>query len=187
MIIKKLLFLAFAGFLTFQSVQLMSQLIGAEPSALSNGEQVFAGVILGVFITGIFAFPGFVFPTHRFLPKSYYSIKNPQVLKNAYRWLGVKVFTGMLLIFFWGWKKNRKKYFDGTRSGIPNLIYQSKQSEFGHMGAFVVLLILSVVLLFEGYGLVFGVVSGINIIGNAYPVILQRHHRMRIEKILQAS
>lgn len=62
-------------------------------------------------------------------------------------------------------------------------MFQTKQSEFGHLGAFVVIVILSVILLVHGYIFLVVMVTLINILGNVYPVILQRFHRMRIEKI----
>ena len=89
----------------------------------------------------------------------------------------------MLLFAFWGQKTNRRKYFNGTKTGLKNFIFQTKQSEFGHLGAFVVIVILSVILLVHGYVFLVIIVTLINIIGNVYPVILQRSHRMRIEKI----
>ncbi|WP_394330522.1 hypothetical protein [Psychroflexus sediminis] len=42
------------------------------------------------------------------------------------------------MFVFWGKKKNKQKYFDGTKSGLENLDYQTKQSEFGHLAALVV-------------------------------------------------
>jgi hypothetical protein len=54
-------------------------------------------------------------------------------------------------------EENRTKYFDGRKSGLANLAYQSRQSEFGHLGAFLVM--------------------------TGAALILQRHHRMRIDKL----
>ncbi len=101
-----------------------------------------------------------------------------------YKILGIKYFKWLLLLFFWGKKNNREKYFDGSRRGINNLLFQSKQSEFGHLGAFFVISIIVGFLLSEKYYLLVSFAMIINIIGNFYPVILQRHHRMRVAKLM---
>jgi hypothetical protein len=139
--------------------------------------------LITLFVTGIFAFTGFAYPTHKLLPESYYYINNPERLKSIYKHLGVKHFRNFLLLAFWGREKNRKKYFDGTKQGFENFIFQTKQSEFGHLAAFIVILILTFVLLVNGYYFIPFVATIINIIGNIYPIILQRAHRVRIEKI----
>lgn len=138
---------------------------------------------INLFTTGVFALVGFGFPTHRLLPKKYYSIKNPKLVAQLYNVMGVAVFRKLLMFFFWGKEKNRRKYFNGTRTGIRNFVYQTKQSEFGHLAALVVIAVLSIVLVFHGYYLMALMAIVINLIGNLYPVILQRHHRMRLGKL----
>ena len=181
--IKKILFPLFSLFLIYRSIELVRKLIASKPNDYSNPDVLTISSLLTLFITGIFAFPGFAYATSRILPDSYYKIKKPKVLNWIYKILGVKYFTALLLIAFWGRKKNRKKYFDGTRKGLQNFIYQTKQSEFGHMSAFLVILVISIFLLGHGYFYLSIIVSLINIIGNLYPIILQRFHRMRIEKL----
>jgi len=146
-------------------------------------ETLFVAFLLALYITGIFAFIGFAYPTNRILPAAYYKIKNPKRLKQVYQLLGVKYFRAFLLAFFWGHKKNARKYFNGTRSGLKNFIYQANQSEFGHFAAFITITLLSIVLLIQSYLLLFIFLSALNIIANLYPVILQRYHRIRIEKL----
>lgn len=99
--------------------------------------------------------------------------------------MGVKYFQFLLMAAFWGHKKNRKKYFDGTKSGLKNFIYQTKQSEFGHFGAFVGIVVISIILLFHGYYSLVMAMAIINIIGNFYPILLQRLHRERISKVMK--
>jgi hypothetical protein len=89
----------------------------------------------------------------------------------------------MLLLTFWGTKKNRKTFFNGTKTGIENFIHMTKQSEFGHLGAFIVLFILSIILLIQKHHLLVSVLTIINVIGNFYPIVLQRFHRMRIARV----
>jgi len=102
---------------------------------------------------------------------------------KLYKALGVKYFKEFLMLVFWGSKKNRTKYFNGTRDGMQNFIYQTKQSEFGHLCSLIAIDIVSLILLLHGYYLLTVLVIIINIIANLYPIILQRHHRYRILKI----
>ena len=104
-------------------------------------------------------------------------------------WLSrqIYLFRKVIMIFFWGIKKNRMKYFNGTKGGLQNLIYESKQSEFGHLGSLLVILPVSILFLIKGY-LFYAIITSIfNVIGNLYPIILQRYHRIRVEKILNKS
>ena len=180
---KKILFLCFSAFLIYQSYDLMNDLFSSKPEDLNTKETLFVSFLINLFITGVFAFPGFVFPTNRILPSNYYKLKSTSSLMKVYRILGIPIYRNILLILFWGKEKNRKKYFNGTKSGLENFIYQSKQSEFGHFSAFVCILLISLVLLAKGYFLLVLITTFINIIGNLYPLILQRYHRLRIEKL----
>jgi hypothetical protein len=151
-----------------------------EPSSLTNFGSAFLAVLLSMFVTGAFAFIGFAYQTNAVLPSSYYTVNNPKLITSLYNLLGVKYLRIMLLLTFWGTKKNRKKFFNGTKAGIENFIHMTKQSEFGLLGAFVVLLILSIILLIQKHYLLVSVLTVINVIGNLYPIILQRFQRMRI-------
>ena len=182
--IKKIGFSLFSVFLCYHSFNLIVRLMHSQPNDFSDIDFVIMSFILCLFITGIFAFPGFVFPTNRIIGKSYYKLKNPNRLKKIYKHLGLRYFRKFLLIFFWGFKKNRKKYFSGNRAGIYNFIYQTKQSEFGHLGALVVIFIVSIALAIKGYLLMVLLMMIINVIGNFYPIILQRYHRVRLSKIM---
>ncbi len=155
----------------------------SEANEYSTKEVLIISFLLTLFITGVFAFIGFAYPSSRILPDKYYEIRNPQVLNSISTLLGVKYFRFLLLFAFWGRGKNRKKYFNGTKKGLTNFTLQTKQSEFGHVGAFVVTLILSIILLVNGYVFLVLIVTLINVIGNLYPVILQRSHRSRIARI----
>jgi Glycosyl-4,4'-diaponeurosporenoate acyltransferase len=181
---KKILFVAFSVGLVNRSYALMSLLLSASPGSHDLVSLIANAFAVNLFLTGIFAFPGFVFPTHKAIGSAYYKIQNPDSVMRIYRALGVRFFRAALMIAFWGRKTNRLKYFDGTRGGIENLIYQSKQSEFGHLGAFVSVLIASSVLFFIGHLLLAAVATIFNVLGNLYPLILQRHHRARINRLL---
>lgn len=179
---KKILFSFFALFLAYRSYELLEQLprIGKE---IGPGMSLFIAFLINLFITGIFAFPGFVFPTHRLLPAAYYRIRSPKLLQRAYVLFGLKYFRIFLMLFFWGRPKHRATFFNGKRSGIQGMMYQCKQSEFGHFGAGITILICSFWLLEPQFSTLLVATQIINLIGNFYPVVLQRHHRMRIDRI----
>jgi len=154
------------------------------PEQLNDVEVWLYAYLLSLFITGVFAFPGFVFPTGNILPDGYYRIHNPKRLMRIYDLLGVQCFRLFLLATLWRSKANQKKYFNGTKQGLKNFMYQTRQSEFGHFGAGIVTLGVAIYLLVLGHVYISIVMTLINIIGNGYPVILQRTHRIRIEGIL---
>lgn len=180
--LKKILFPFFSIFLTFQSYELLRNLMASNPEDILLVESLKISFLFTLFVTGVFAFTGFAYSTYKVLPNSYYKIRNENALNTAHKILGVDYFKRILLFVFWGRKKNRKKYFDGTKKGLRNFDFQTRQSEFGHLGAFVIIFVSSFVLLINGYILIFSIIFFINIIGNLYPIILQRTHRLKIER-----
>ena len=182
---KKFLFSAFALFLTIQAYQLVVLLITTPVADAVLLRLFLLAFLINIYITGIFAFLGFVFPTHKLIGKNYYKLRNPKLLTKVYDAIGVDLFRKLLLFFFWGRGKNRAKYFNGTRGGLQNFIYQCKQSEFGHLGAFVLILAVSLLLMWNKLVMLAILTTVMNVIGNLYPIILQRHHRIKIEQILK--
>lgn len=136
-----------------------------------------------MFITGIFAFAVFAFPVHQLLPNSYYHISNPLRLLKVYKLLKVGLFKKALLHTLWRSTKQRTKHFSGKRSGIQQLRIQSRQAEFGHLIPFLLLAILTVYVVYINHALLATFIMMFNILGNLYPVLLQRHHRMRIQRL----
>jgi hypothetical protein len=181
--IKKLLLTLASIFLTYRSLELIRVLEVSDPSQFNWIGVVVYSFVLNLFITGIFASLGFAFLTSRLLPDSYYRVKNAKRLTLAYKLMGVEHFKSLLLLFFWGKEKNRKKYFDGTKSGIENFDTQTRQSEFGHLAAFIGIIGLSVIVLAHGHVAIFLTTTLINIVGNLYPVLLQRNHRIQIQRM----
>ncbi len=171
----------------FLSYQLIKGILSFSPTNYSIALVFINSLVIDASITGIFALPGFVFATHRLIDRRYYIIRNSKLLVKVYNLLGISFFRRALLLFFWGIKKNRIKYFNGTKGGLKNFIYQSKQSEFGHLAAFIIIVLISIIFIIKGY-LYFAIATSIiNIIGNLYPLILQRYHRSRIERILNVT
>ena len=179
--IKKILLSIATIFLIWQSYSLLSIINKLEINSV--GLLIFIAWIINLFITGIFAFSGFAFPTQKILPEGYYKISHPKKLKKICKVLRIDLFRQMLLATLWKSKKQRKKYFNGKKNGIPNLIEQSKKSEFGHFIPFIIIFFLSAYLVVIGLTKLGVCTFLINFIGNFYPIILQRHHRMRIEII----
>lgn len=181
--IKKILLIVSAIFLAYRSIELITMLEATKPHNFSWYGALLYSFVLNLFVTGIFALVGFAVTTSALLPNSYYAIRQPHYLTKLYRILGVEYFKLLLLKFFWGKEKNRKKYFDGTKAGLENFEFQTKQSEFGHLGAFIAVEIISFFILFKGFVSVFVFTTCINIIGNFYPIVLQRNHRVQLERL----
>ena len=163
-LIKKILFPLFSIFLIYRTIDLVNNLLAMDISEFSFMESIFVAFLLNIFITGIFAFPGFAFSTNRILPSNYYAINNKQVLLNFYNIFGIDIFRKALLFFFWGLKKNRKIYFNGTKGGLENFIHKSKQSEFGNLSSFTLILLISIALLIKGYILLVAITIIINVL-----------------------
>jgi glycosyl-4,4'-diaponeurosporenoate acyltransferase len=181
--LKKILFTAFSLFLVYISYDLLLQIWRHAPSNDSHSKLLLVAFLINLFETGIFAFPGFVYPTSRLLGSSYYEVRHPRRLKCVCRFLGVGYFKKALMFFYWGRPKQRQEYFDGTRSGIENLIYQANQSEFGHLAALILISLSGLALLTKGHLLLFAYITAINLVGNGYPILIQRHHRLRVARL----
>jgi len=179
--IKKIMLSIATIFLIWQSIDLISNI-----EYLNNnswGLIFLSAFFINLFITGIFAFSGFAFPTQKLLPNSYYQIHHPKTLKKIYEILRVHIFRRILLATIWKSQKQRKKYFSGKENGIPNLKEQSRKSEFGHLIPFIIITFVAFYLFVIGLAKIGLISLIINLIGNFYPIILQRHHRMRIQSI----
>ena len=181
---KKILLPIASTFLAYETYQLLVALERNIGEDIHWAFDFFIAYIISLFTTGIFAFVGFAYPTSKLIGQNYYRLKNPKHLLFWFNILGIDYFRKALLLFFWGTKKNRKKYFNGTRNGIKNFIYQTHQSEFGHLGALIVIITLNFYTLYLGYYLISIFLCFFNFIGNLYPILLQRHHRIRLKKFI---
>lgn len=178
---KKIILSLASVFLFWQSVSLLSKIHEFEVESLVASFII--AWIINLFITGIFAFVGFAFPTQRILPDSYYQIYKPSKLTTTFEVLKVDLFRKFLLATFWRNKAQRKKYFNGKKDGISILVEQSMKSEFGHLLPFIIINLVSAYLIAINFFELALFTLLLNIIGNLYPIILQRHHRMRIQLI----
>ena len=182
---KKILLPLASAFLAYQLYQVILALWIQQGVNFHLGLDFSIAFLIALFATGIFAFTGFAYPTSRLIGSSCYVLKNTKRLKFWYKIMGMSYFRKLLMLFFWGTKKNRKKYFNGTRTGIDNFIYQTHQSEFGHLGALVLIVLINLYTWHLAYYSISIFLIIINTISNLYPIILQRHHRIRLEKFTQ--
>lgn len=147
---------------------------------------LFISWVINMMVTGVFAFAGMVHPTQRLLPDAYYAIHRPDRLEKVYKILKINWFRKFLLATFWKKKEQRKAYFDGSKRGVAGFVESTMKAEFGHLAPFVLLNVVSVYFAATGMVLLGLFTAAFNVLGNLYPVLLQRHHRMRIGRIDRA-
>jgi hypothetical protein len=178
---KQVAFTCFSLFLMWQSYGIVEGLFAIQPRHWAV--TLFVAWAVNMMVTGVFAFAGFAFPTERLLPDRYYRIARPQRLQRIYRMLRVEWFWHALLTTLWRNADRRGHYFDGSPNGIAHLDMQSRKSEFGHLVPLLILTAISIGFLLDGSVRLGLMTQGFNLVGNLYPVLLQRHHRMRIQRI----
>jgi hypothetical protein len=180
--VKKVLFTLFSLFLTYFSYTIV--VAAAKVSAnYSFIEALLIAAILNLCLTGILAFLGFVYPTSRLFPSAYYENINRHRIEKLYKLLGVKHFRVFLLATFWKSKKKRSTYFNGKKSGLSEMTYQSKQAEFGHLVSFIIIGLISMLFIWHLQWNAFFICTFINLIFNFYPVIMQRFLRLRLYRL----
>ena len=181
---KRLFMIALSGFMVKLDIDLFRLALHASADEIGIGASVFLGFFLSLTLTGIFAFVGFVFPTSRLLPKSYYEVESPLNWKRLAELMQLELFRKLLLIFFWG-GKNRKRFFNGKRDGLDGMLYETEQTEFGHFGGFILTIPFTVILVFRGFYLWALFLQFFNLFGNFYPILLQRTHRIQLQRIMR--
>ncbi len=180
--IKKVLLVLGAIFLISQSFKITQLII--ELSTPSISLSIILAWLLTLFITGIFALSGFALPTQVLLPQKYYFISAPKNLMIIYKLLKVEIFRKLLLSTLWRSQKIRKGHFSGGKLGLKQFMLQSKKSEFGHIIPFIFISFTCIYLMNNGKVLISIASLIINVLGNLYPVILQRYHRMRVQRLV---
>ena len=118
------------------------------------------------------------------LTSAYYRSKKWENEGKIYKWFGVDGFRKILV---WvGWEKLNKPPNPVKKNldGLKHLEYGTRQSEFGHLIIFFIVLAIA---------LFVGVQHGfrqslwlhlLNIALNVYPIILQRYNRPRLQKLI---
>ena len=118
------------------------------------------------------------------LKSNYYSSKKWEDYGKIYKWFGIDEFRKVLV---WvGWEKLHKASNPVKKNleALKHLEYNTRQSEFGHLIIFFIVLLPT---LFVGF--YYGFIQSLwliilNIILNAYPIGLQRYNRPRLQKLL---
>jgi hypothetical protein len=138
---------------------------------------VFAWILNFALMLGVFYF------THHHqlqLTSTYYSVKKWEDQGKIYKWFGVNVFRKILV---WvGWEKIIKAVSPVNKSpeALKQLEYGTRQSEFGHLLIFFIVLLVNVFVAIY-YGATKSLsLFALNIILNFYPIILQRYNRPRL-------
>lgn len=125
--------------------------------------------------------------THTFKPKlisTYFNSKKWEAEGNIYKWFGVHGFRKVLV---WvGWEKLNKAYNPVNKNfdTLKQLEYRTRKSEFEHSIIFFIILVLT---LFVGF--YYGFKQSLwllvlNVLLNAYPVVVQRYNRPRLRNII---
>ena len=139
-------------------------------------------IFINLFVTGIFLIV-YAFPVHRLLPEKYYIISNPRFLKTFGHIIHIKLFKKLLLHTIWTRKQNKKYYFNGLRAGFEDFEMTTIKGEFGHFMGFCVVMILTILIGLKTNLTITLTILFINIFFNFYPILLQRHHRLRIGEL----
>jgi len=181
-IIGKFLHVAFSAFLIWQSIILIERITVNPPNNINS--ILVNSLFVNLFITGIFTIV-YSFPIYRLLSDRYYHITKPLILKNICNIFKVELFRKFLLITIWRKSQNKKYYFNGTRKGFNEFITYTKRAEFGHGFGFIIVLIINIYLITKVLPLMTITIFTINVLFNLYPFLLQRYHRLRLNKILK--
>lgn len=189
MIVKKILFPLLSLFLIYDAQRWFFALLSSDPQQLSVGSSLFYAFMLNIDLLGIVAIPGFVYPLYRSAGVVFY--RTPEFLKedivSLYKLLRVEYFRRVISFLFWKRGANRRSFFDGTKSGLHGMILSSQRAEFGHWFGLVVVELISINLFLQNYFITCLFATLFNTVLNLYPIILQRYHRIRVEKLLNRA
>ena len=119
------------------------------------------------------------------LTASYFQIKIWENGGKIYKQFGVNLFRKLLVKV--GWEKLNKAAnpVKKNMAAIKHLEYKTRESEFGHLLIFFIVLAVAIFVGFY-YGFAKSLSLHIlNIILNLYPIFIQRYNRPRLQKIMQ--
>ncbi len=133
---------------------------------------------------------GVLFITQTFKPRlksPYYNSKKWENEGKIYKRFGVDEFRKVLV---WvGWEKLNKPSNPVKKDldALKHLEYSTRQSEFGHLIIFFIVLIFTFIVAIK-YGIKQSLwLLFLNIILNVYPIGIQRHNRPRLRKIIYGN
>lgn len=118
------------------------------------------------------------------LASNYYKSKKWEKSGKIYERIGVNLFRQLLV--WTGWEKLNKKANPVKKnlSALSHLEYSTRQSEFGHLIIFFIVLAFNIFVAIS-----FGFTASLwllilNVFLNFYPIILQRYNRPKIKNLL---
>jgi hypothetical protein len=121
------------------------------------------------------------------LVSTYYNAKNWEANGAIYKWVGVNLFRKILV---WvGWEKLNKAANPVKKGAdaLKHLEYNTRQSEFGHLIIFFIVLLVNVGVVFY-YGFAKSLpLFLLNVILNVYPILVQRYNRPRLQRALRIT
>ena len=179
-IIKKILHIIFSSFLIWQTVMLVERLLRNQSTDFSD--MLLDAVFVNLFVTGIFTIV-YSFPAYRLLPKRYYSIKNPGLLKLCGQIIQIESFKKLLIWTIWNKKQNKNHFFNGSRNGFDDMEISTMKSEFGHFIGFCIVMIITMLIGIRTNWTIAIMILVVNIFFNFYPFMLQRFHRLRLNEL----
>jgi len=145
---------------------------------------LFAWILNFMLMISVFSF------TQRLKPKltsNYYNPKEWEKEGKIYPFFGVSVFRKILVWI--GWEKLNKKTNPVKKSvdSLLHLEYGTRQSEFGHLIIFFIVLAVNIFVAIK-----FGFLKSLwllilNLILNFYPIIVQRYNRPRLKRAIKAN
>jgi hypothetical protein len=179
-IFSKIVHIIFSFFLVWQTILLVERLLRNQPTDFSD--KLLDAVFVNLFVTGIFTIV-YSFPAYRLLPKRYYSIKNPGLLKLCGQIIKIESFKKLLIRTIWNKKQNKNHFFNGSRNGFDDMEITTMKSEFGHFIGFCIVMIITILIGIRNSGTIAIMILVVNIFFNFYPFMLQRFHRLRLNEL----
>jgi len=180
-LIPKVLLVLFVIFLIWQSIQLINNII-QRTDINTFSAIIIQAILVNLFITGIFLI-GYAVPLNKILPNSYYTSVESQLFVSIYAIMKIELFRKIMRLTFWRPRHNKRHFFNGRKSGLNEFEKNTRISESGHTFAFVTIIAVSLFIGSAGNSYLAIIITFINIVFNLYPAMLQRYHRLRLQKI----
>ncbi|MBO2543206.1 hypothetical protein J0871_02135 [Salegentibacter sp. BDJ18] len=118
------------------------------------------------------------------LSSTYFNAKEWENEGKTYKWFGIHGFRKILVWI--GWEKLNKASNPVKRNldALKYLEYNTRQSEFGHLIIFFIVLAFTiVVIIYYGFQQSLWLII-LNILLNVYPIGVQRYNRPRLQKAI---
>ncbi len=133
---------------------------------------------------------GVLFLTQTFQPRlksNYFKTKKWEGKGKIYKTFGVNQFRQILV---WvGWEKLIKASNPVKKNlvALNQMEYRTRQSEFGHLIIFFIVIIFNLVVIFK-YSIIQSLwLFFLNIVLNVYPIVVQRYNRPRLRNLINSS